>query len=93
MDGEKKIQYGHCPQFGFFKVALGGTFDPIDHIEQSVASFRDECLDVEGQPSLEDPEALEADGGAETKIGNEELGVDSEGDAEEGGERRDERGD
>lgn len=58
-----------------------------------MASFGDEGLHVEREPSLEDPETLEADGSAKAKIGNKELGVDGKGQAEDGGKRRDEGGD
>lgn len=58
-----------------------------------MASFGNEGLDVEREAGLQRPEPLEADGGSEGDIGNEEAGEEGEGEAESGGCGRNPGGD
>lgn len=51
-----------------------------------MAALRDEGVHVEGEASLQDPEALEAEGGGKAGVGEKEPWVAGEDEAKEGGE-------
>lgn len=59
------------PELGLVELADGGAFDAGDDVEEAVAAFGDEGVDVEGEAGLEDPEGLEAEGCGEAEIGDE----------------------
>jgi hypothetical protein len=83
---EDQIQNGHGPQLGILELALGGALHAAHHVQQPVTALGDEGVHVEGEAGLEDPEPLQAHGGAEADIGDEEFGAAGEEEAEQGGE-------
>lgn len=89
MEEKEEIQDGDSPQPGHFRIALGGALNAADDIEQTVATFGDEGVDVKREAGLELPEAVQADGKSKGGIGDEELGAKREDEAEEGGESGD----
>lgn len=93
VDQEKQIQNGDGPQAGLLHITFGGALNPIDDVEQPMASFRNKGVDVEGKPRLQRPETLQAESGSERGIGDEKPGLAGEEEREQGAEEGDPGGD
>lgn len=86
VDEKREIEDRDGAELGVVEIALRGSLDAAGDVEEAVAAVGDEGVGVEGEASLEGPEAAEAEGGGEGGVGGEEAGEGGEEEGEEGGE-------
>lgn len=93
MKNRYEVENGDRPQLGVIQIALGRSLDAADHVQQLVATLRDESIDVERKPGLQSPQPLQTEGGAQGGVSHKQFRLAGEGEAQDGGESGDSGGD
>lgn len=84
MNSKHEIQNRDSSQLRLLDITLRRTFNAAGNIKKTMTPLGDEPIDVQGEPRLELPETLKADGSREGRVGDEEPRPAGEEQAEEG---------